>query len=122
MNNNTIIKKIYHAEDKKKQRLTQDCQHHATKQCNGDYWFNEDNNKWEGERAERGEYMEKSILKRLKELTGTKEIPDFITYQGDCRGYTLYMNDARMDEEEKKLCRELEFNKDWGGNYSIIKS
>jgi len=130
MNNIKVIKNIAKENESFKNTLAKDCQTHATAQCNGDYYFNEDINEWVGQmdgeeskgRAVIGRTRETKIITRILKMTDTKSIPDFLTFQGDCRGLVIYMNESRMDEEEKKLCRELGLGMDFGGNYSIIKS
>ena len=130
MNNLQVIKNIAKESEKFKKLLARDCQIHSTAQCNGDYYFNEDINEWveymDGEeskgRSVIGRTRETKIINRILKMTDTKEIPNFLTYEGDCRGLVIYMNESRMDEEEKELCRDLGLGMDFGGNYSIIKN
>lgn len=132
MNNSTILKRIAIASPAFRVKLMKDCQAHSTAQCNGDYVENEDTGKWEGydhvrftwdnkEAAQKGEDMEKSILKRLKALTGTKNIPDFLGYAGDPRGFTLKIDSDKLDADEIALCESIEFLRDWGGDFAIVK-
>ena len=130
MDNITIIKNIAKESESFKNTLVKDCQLHATAQCNGDYYFDEDIDEWVGYmdgneskgRAVIGKTRETKIITRILKMTGTTDIPDFLTFQGDCRGLVIYMDESRMDEKEKELCRDLGLGMDFGGNYSIIKN
>jgi len=119
MNNITIIKRIAKESESFKNTLAKDCQTHATAQCNGEYYFDEDTKFWT---MPIGKTREAKIITRILKMTGTTDIPDFLTFQGDCRGLVIYMDESRMDEKEKELCRDLGLGMDFGGNYSIIKN
>ena len=106
----------------KRKKLVSDSQRHATLQANGDYYFNEDTNTWGGELAEMGEKREKSIIKRIKEFCKTDEIPDFITYEDDPRGFVFKILSDRLTGEEKDHVELYNFQKDWGGDYTIIEN
>lgn len=107
---------------------------HSEKQCNGEYYFDDDKNAWIGytgapdfkhsttnTQAKEGEAREDEIRKKMLILTGTKEIPDFIGYSGDPRGFVLKIHSDKLSEDEIKLCAELDFMRDWGGDFTIVK-
>lgn len=116
-----------------RRKLRNDAERFAVKQCNGDYWFNEDTNTWEGAEAHKAEALRKSIVKRIHMyshgITGqvnfsvresAMEVPDFITFENDPRGYVLKIETSRLSEEAKQYCRDNGLEMDWGGDYTIL--
>lgn len=128
-----IIDNIMSVPTIKRRKLRNDAERHAIKQCNGDYWYNEDNNKWEGVEAEKAEPLKQSIIKRIHMysngiigiVTNTipitiKDLPDFITFENDPRGYVLKIETSKLSEEAKRYCRYNNLEMDWGGDYTIL--
>ncbi len=115
----------------KRKRLQQDVQRHAEKQCNGEYYWNDDDNEWQGTEAHKAQAAEQSIINRICEYcTGivgvvtnkktTDDIPNFITYNNDPRGFVLKIESERLTEEARQHCHALGFLMDWGGDYSFL--
>jgi len=100
-----------------KKKLSNDCIKHRTAQCNGDYYFDEEKEEWTDIL---GKKMENGIVKRILKMTKTKEMPNFLTYEGDPRGLTIYLDCNRLDKEEIETCRHFHLDMDFGGNYSIL--
>lgn len=136
--NSKYIKLISKCNETFRRLLEKDCQTHAEQQANGNYYLNEEIGEWVGTiqtaqgqhiesigNANRGRAMEKSIVDRIKtmlNLSKKDEIPRFLVYQGDPRGFVIYMDSSEMVEGEQVLASSLGFKRDWGGNYSIMKS
>lgn len=97
-----------------------DCRSHSASNANGDWWYNEDTNIFEGDRAIQEKRRQVSIIKRIKEFCGTDEIPQELTWQGDPRGFTLYLNIEDLTDKQKELCDDYKLSRDWGGNFAIL--
>ena len=138
MKNKTILKRISETSPVFRAALAKECQLHSEKQCNGEYYFDENigaTGAWVGytgapdfkhgianAQAVEGATREADILKKLLQLTGTKELPDFIGYNGDPRGFVLKILADKLTPDEVEYCRmDCDFMKDWGGDFSIIK-
>ena len=129
----TILKRIAATSGAFRHMLARDCKKHSEAQCNGDYYYHEDRQKWVGYNraafthhegdfnAIKGEEREKSIIKRILAMTGTEKIPDFISYTQDVRGFVIKIMADDLTDDERGLCCTLGFAKDWGGDYAIIK-
>ena len=128
-----IIDNIMSVSTIKRRKLRNDAERFAVAQCNGDYWFNEDINTWEGEQAHRAAALKKSIEKRIHMYShgivgqvnytvrdSAIELPEFITYENDPRGYVLKIETAKLSEEAKQYCRDNGLEMDWGGDYTIL--
>lgn len=128
-----IIDNIMSVPTIKRRKLRNDAQRFATAQCNGDYWLNEDTGVWEGEHAGKAEPLKQSIIKRIHMysngiigiVTNTtritaKELPDFISFENDPRGYVIKIETAKLSEEAKQYCRDNHLEMDWGGDYTIL--
>lgn len=128
-----IIDNIMSVPTIQRRKLINDAQRFATAQCNGDYWFNEDTNRWEGAQAEKAEPLQKSIIKRIHMysngiigiVTNTtritaKDLPEFISFENDPRGYVLKIETSKLSEEAKQYCRDNNLEMDWGGDYTIL--
>lgn len=121
MNNIDYIKSINDCSEAFRTLLVRNCCDHATAQCNGEYWQNDDGT-W-SDKA--GDAKETSIVKRLVMALGLppkNPLPDFITYNGDPRGFTVYMKEDQMTEAEKELAKSLGFQCDWGNNFWLLKN
>lgn len=116
-----------------RRRLRRDAERFATKQCNGDYYYNEDTKKWEGPEADKAAPLEQSIKKRIylyckgiSKLTTplTKNQydrqPDFVTYENDPRGFVLKIEADKLTDEAKEYCRAIRMQQDLGGDYTIL--
>lgn len=121
-----IIDNIMSVPKIKRRRLRQDCERFAVAQCNGDYWFNEDTNEWEGDKADKAAPLRQSIINRVHAFssgivgvfTNNQEydhLPDFITFQNDPRGFVLKIETQKLSEEAKEYCRDTHLAMDWGG-------
>lgn len=128
-----IIDAIMSVPTIQRRKLRNDAERFAVKQCNGDYWYNEDLNKWEGAEAEKAEPLKQSIIKRIHMysngiigiVTNTtrvnaKDLPDFISFENDPRGYVLKIETSKLSEEVKRYCRDNNLEMDWGGDYTIL--
>jgi len=115
----------------KRRKLRSDVERHATAQCNGDYYYNDDTEQWEGEQSHKAAKMEQSIIKRIHMysagiigvVTGIyskKDLPDFITYENDPRGFVLKIESEKLSDEAKQYCRDSHLEMDWGGDYTIL--
>ena len=134
MNTDTrIIDAIMSVPTIKRKKLRADAEKFAIAQCNGDYWYNEDTNKWEGVEAEKAEPLRQSIIKRIHMysngivgiVTNTtritaKDLPDFVSFENDPRGYVLKIETQKLSEEAKQYCRDNNLEMDWGGDYTIL--
>lgn len=134
MNTDTrIIDNIMSVPVIQRKKLRADAEKFATKQANGDYWFNEDTGKWEGMEWNKAEPLRESIIKRLYMyssgivgvVTSTNhatqnELPDFISFENDPRGYVLKIETTKLSEEAKQYCRNNNLEMDWGGDYTIL--
>jgi hypothetical protein len=134
MNKDTkVIDAIMSTPTIKRRKLRNDAQRFATAQCNGDYWFNEDTNQWEGEHASKAEPLRQSIIKRIHMyshgivgiVTNTtpitvNDLPDFISFENDPRGYVLKIETSKLSDEAKQYCRDNGLEMDWGGDYTIL--
>lgn len=134
MNTDTrIIDNIMSTPTIKRRKLRNDAQRFAIAQCNGDYWFNEDTNEWEGAEAHKAEALKQSIIKRIHMycngivgqvnftvLNSAITIPDFISFENDPRGYVLKIETQKLSEEAKQYCRDNNLEMDWGGDYTIL--
>jgi hypothetical protein len=128
-----IIDAIMSVPTIKRRKLRNDAQRFAIAQCNGDYWYNEDTNTWEGEQAHKAAPLQQSIIKRIhmysngivgivtntKRVTA-KDLPDFISFENDPRGYVLKIETGKLSEEAKQYCRDNGLEMDWGGDYTIL--
>lgn len=119
MTNKGILKGIASESEPFRRLLVKDARKHSAAQANGEYYFDGETMLWEGEGAEKGGQMDRSIVERLAVLCGGT-IPDFISYDGDPRGLVLKIESDRLSEEDRVLCDKLGFVKDWGGDYSIL--
>lgn len=136
MNQDTrIIDNIMSVPTIKRRKLRNDAQRFAVAQCNGDYWLNEDTNQWEGEQAHKAEKLKKSIEKRLymysHGIVGAVnftinykavELPHFISYENDPRGYVIKIETQKLSDEAQQYCIDNGIEKDWGGDYTILTS
>lgn len=52
--------------------------------------------------------------------TKIKDLPDFISFENDPRGYVLKIETTKLSEEAKQYCRENNLEMDWGGDYTIL--
>lgn len=108
---------------------------HSEKECNGEYYYDDEQKKWIGytgapeykhsatnKQAKEGAKREKEIRAKIKELCGTQTIPNFISYGGDPRGFVLKINSDKLTQREIELCHALDFVKDWGGDFAIMKN
>lgn len=116
-----------------RRKLRNDVQRFAVAKCNGDYWYNEDKKQWEGAQAEKAEPLKQSIIKRIHMysngiigiITNTtrvtmKDLPDFISFENDPRGYVLKIETSKLSDEAKAYCRDNGLEMDWGGDYTIL--
>ncbi len=114
--------------------LFRECKLHSEKQCNGDYYFDDDKSEWIGYThapeykhendnapAKEGKAREKDIIKKILSLTGTKEIPSFMGYSGDPRGFVIKIFSDKLTPAEKELCEKYQLMRDWGDDYTIVK-
>ena len=128
-----IIDAIISVPTIQRKKLRMDAQRFAEAQCNGDYWFNEDTDKWEGVKADKAEALKQSIIKRIHMysngiigiVTNTtrvtvKDLPDFISFENDPRGYVLKIETTKLSDEAKQYCRDNNLEMDWGGDYTIL--
>lgn len=131
-----IIERITSYPLAKRMRLQHDANAHATAECNGDYYQDEDTGAWHGynhftykwddgsiaeQLAKRGAHREENIPKRIAEMCQAEAIPDFISWQGDPRGYVLKIKGDKISDEARTRCHDLGFSEDWGNDFSIIK-
>jgi len=134
MTNKTILKRIASTPSPFRAKLARDCKAHSEAQCNGDYYFDDERQKWvgynrgagthhEGDfQAIKGEKREQNIIKRILEMTGTKTIPDFLVYTDDVRGFVIKIHSDKLTQEEIEYCRmDCDFMQDWGSDFAIIK-
>jgi len=113
------------------------CKLHIEKECNGEYYYDEEKKSWIGytgapsfkhsatnEQAKEGKARQAEIMRQLCKLTGTtkNKLPDFLSYSGDPRGFVLKIMSDMLTEEEIKLCISLGFMRDWGGDFAITKN
>lgn len=132
MNNQTkIIDNIMSVPLKQRSKLRRDAERFATKQCNGDYYYNYETNQWQGAEAHKAQPLQDSIEKRiqlyshgisnlLEPVTGDHELPDFITYENDPRGFVLKIEADKLSDEAKQYCRDTRLQQDFGGDYTIL--
>lgn len=134
MDNSTIIKRIADTSPAFRTGLMKECKLHSEKEANGEYYFDEDKNAWVGytgaplwqhsttnEQAKEGAKRDNDIQNKILGMINHGIIPAFLTYQGDPRSFVLKMNADKMSEDEVKLCAELGFMQDWGGDFAIVK-
>lgn len=126
-----IIDNIMSVPKIKRRKLRSDAERFATKQCNGDYYFHEDNNDWEGPEANKAFPLQQSIIDRIHIFSNgiigvitnhqTKEnLPEFISFENDPRGFVLKIETGKLSDEAKRYCRDNRLACDWGGDYTIL--
>jgi hypothetical protein len=133
MNTDTrIIDAIMSVPTIHRRKLRNDAERFAAAQCNGDYWFNEDTNAWEGAQAAKAEPLRQSIIERIHMYSNgivgivtntrisTKDLPEFISFENDPRGYVLKIETQKLSEEARQYCRDNNLEMDWGGDYTIL--
>ncbi len=116
-----------------RRKLRNDAERFAVAQCNGDYWYNEDSNQWEGQQAHKAEALKQSIIKRIHMysngivgiVTNTtritaKDLPNFISFENDPRGYVIKIETSKLSKEATQYCRDNSLEMDWGGDYTIL--
>ncbi len=60
-----------------------------------------------------------SIMTNTKLVT-VKDLPDFISFENDPRGYVLKIETKKLSEEAKQCCRYNGLEMDWRGDYTIL--
>ena len=115
----------------KRRKLCNDCKRFATKQCNGDYYLNEDSNEWEGAEAHKAEALRQSIINRIHAFSSGivgvftahqsyDHLPEFITFENDPRGLVLKIETTKLSDEARQYCIDSKLAVDWGGDYTIL--
>lgn len=136
MKTKTILKRIADTSPAFRVLLAKQIQKHSEAQCNGDYYFDDDRNEWIGytgaplfqhsadnAQAFVGRREEKDIVKKILSMTGTKEIPSFMGYNGDPRGFVIKIFSDKLTPDEIDYCRNVcNFMMDWGSDFTIIKN
>lgn len=125
MDNKTIIERIAEMSAPARRSLMMLCQKHSEAQCNGDYYYDDDANNgvgaWVGSNAVQGRETENEIRAKIMAVCKTDEIPSFIGYSGDPRGFVLKMFSSEMSAEDIALVDSHDFVRDWGHDYSFMK-
>ena len=117
MKNIQIIKNITSSTSKIRKSIQRLASKHSEAQCNGDYYFEEDKNKWT---STTGKNAEAKIINDINYICGTKNVPNFISYSNDPRGIVIKIESSKLTAEDIELCNELNLYMDWSGDYSIL--